>query len=61
MSKIVEFDDAAIEELKAGKEIIIILGHLKCKVVPFTIEDEIADEFDLPEVVFKSDLRERRN
>jgi len=56
-SMVIEFPDYAIETLRRGDWITITLGDLVCKVTPYSLEEEIKDEFDEKQVVFKPDIR----
>ena len=53
----VEFSEAAVDALKQGEWIVIEFENLCCKVIPYPIEEQMADEFNDKEVVFIPHLR----
>lgn len=53
----VEFPEVAVNALKQGDWVIIELDDLYCKVIPYPIEEQIADEFNDKEIVFKFEGR----
>lgn len=49
----VEFSEVAVNALKQGEWVVIEFEGLYCKVIPYPIEEQIADELGNQEVVFK--------
>lgn len=60
-SMIIEFPDYAIESLRRGDWITITLGDLVCKVIPYSLEEQIKDEFNEKEVVFKFEGKKKQS
>ena len=55
---VVEFPDFAIEALRRGEWVVLKLkDDLYCKVMPYPIDEQLSDEFDEKEVVFKFNPR----
>lgn len=51
---VIEFPDYAIKALRRGEWVVINLeDDLCCKVVPYSLDEQLSDELDEKEVVFK--------
>lgn len=57
----VEFPEVAVNALKQGDWVVIEFKGLYCKVIPYPIEEQIADELGDQEVVFKFEGKRKTN